>query len=162
MVKYHFKNAFEPVYHFVPAVATFKFRPDSVRHYSESVPVPAGPGVGDTNWAHKQGQQVSVFGGTQAEAGLAYPSNVLKAFATDTAQGHEAAFPPGLPEFFVRACSDPGDVWLDPFLGSGSTIVACHASERRGLGIELLPKYGAVICQRLEDLGLHPERIAHA
>jgi len=45
--------------------------------------------------------------------------------------------------------SDDGDAIADPFLGSGTTIVAAHKNNRRGLGIELLPKYCAVTLERM-------------
>jgi DNA modification methylase len=41
-------------------------------------------------------------------------------------------------------------VWIDPFLGSGTMIVAAHKEGRHGLGIEALEKYCAVICERVE------------
>lgn len=62
---------------------------------------------------------------------------------------HPAAFSVALPDFFIRAYSDVGDVWLDPFLGSGTTVVAAHNNKRRGLGSEKLPKYMGVILERL-------------
>lgn len=73
---------------------------------------------------------------------------------------HAAAFPVALPDFFIRAYSDTGDLWLDPFCGSGTTIVAAHNNDRCGYGIELLPKYAAVILERLQDMGLTPELVA--
>lgn len=75
---------------------------------------------------------------------------------------HVAVFPVALPDFFIRAYSDPGDVWLDPFAGSGTTLVAAHKNKRQGLGIELLPKYCAVVLERLQGLGLEPKRVGQA
>lgn len=49
-----------------------------------------------------------------------------------------------------------GDVY-DPFLGSGTTIVACEQTGRIGYGMEISPAYVAVILQRLKDIGLTPE-----
>lgn len=48
-----------------------------------------------------------------------------------------------------------GDVY-DPFLGSGTTIVACEQTCRVGYGMEISPAYVAVILQRLKDIGLTP------
>lgn len=45
----------------------------------------------------------------------------------------------------------------DPFLGSGTTLVACEQTGRLGRGLELEPKYCAVILQRLTDMGLTPK-----
>jgi DNA modification methylase len=44
----------------------------------------------------------------------------------------------------------------DPFLGSGTTLVACEQLGRSGRGIEIEPKYCAVILQRMTDMGLTP------
>ena len=49
-----------------------------------------------------------------------------------------------------------GDVY-DPFLGSGTTIVACEQLGRIGYGMEIEPKYVAVTLERLSQMGLEPE-----
>jgi DNA modification methylase len=169
MVKRRFKNGFEPVYQFALDASAFKFRPEAVRHPSESVPVPGGPGIGVTNWAGKQGNaprgptasdlqghQGWIFGGQEYAAGLAYPSNVLKAWTNQESLGHEAAFPPQLPGFFMEAYSDDGDIWVDQFMGSGSTVVAAEQTGRACYGLEIEPKYVAVTLERLAGMGLEP------
>lgn len=89
----------------------------------------------------------------------ARPGNVVKC-ATGTAGAKQAAqFPTRLPEFFIRAFSFLGDVVCDPFLGAATTIVAAHRNHRRGVGIELLPKYCALCLERLaEETGATPEK----
>lgn len=54
---------------------------------------------------------------------------------------HEAKFPIELPRRVIRLLTDPGDIVLDPFIGSGSTAVASIRESRRFLGIDLLPEY---------------------
>jgi site-specific DNA-methyltransferase (adenine-specific) len=54
---------------------------------------------------------------------------------------HEAKFPDELPRRLVRLLSDPGDVVLDPFVGSGTTACVAIEEGRRYLGFELLPRY---------------------
>jgi site-specific DNA-methyltransferase (adenine-specific) len=49
----------------------------------------------------------------------------------------------------IRAFTQPGDLVLDPFCGSGSTLVAANALGRRGLGIEIDPKHYGVASHRL-------------
>jgi DNA modification methylase len=54
---------------------------------------------------------------------------------------HEAKFPLELPRRLIRLLSEPGDLVLDPFVGSGTTAVAAIELGRRWLGFELLPRY---------------------
>ena len=44
-----------------------------------------------------------------------------------------------------------GDVVLDPFMGSGTTGVACHTLNRKFVGIEIHRKYFDIACQRIEQ-----------
>lgn len=67
-----------------------------------------------------------------------------------TSGEHPAEFPVGLPRWFILAFSDPGDRVLDPFCGSGSTLMACEETGRVGFGIELSPGYCDVICRRYQ------------
>lgn len=57
----------------------------------------------------------------------------------------------------LQNSSRHGDIILDVFLGSGTTIVACEQTGRVGYGMEISPAYVAVILQRLKDIGLEPE-----
>lgn len=74
--------------------------------------------------------------------------------------GHPAMFPPELPNAYIEAMSHTGDIILDPFLGSGTTIVACEQTGRIGYGMEISPEYCSVVLQRLKDNGLSPERVS--
>ena len=47
--------------------------------------------------------------------------------------------------------SEPGEIILDPFMGSGTTCVAAVAQGRRTIGIEIDPEYFAIACERVED-----------
>lgn len=47
--------------------------------------------------------------------------------------------------------SNAGEVVLDPFMGAGTTGVACVALGRRFIGIEIEPKYFDIACRRIED-----------
>ncbi|MFC5389232.1 DNA methyltransferase [Brevundimonas bullata] len=51
----------------------------------------------------------------------------------------------------IRDCSRRGDIVLDPFAGSGSTLLAAHRTGRRGCGVEIDPLYCDVIIRRLSE-----------
>lgn len=70
---------------------------------------------------------------------------------------HPTMKPVALVENAVLNHTDEGDIALDPFLGSGTTIVAAERQGRLGRGVELEPRYVAVVLQRLADMGLQPE-----
>lgn len=54
---------------------------------------------------------------------------------------HEAMFPLELPRRAIKLLTDPGDVVLDPFAGSGTTLQAAIELDRQPIGFELDPKY---------------------
>ncbi len=55
--------------------------------------------------------------------------------------GHPAPYPLGLPTFFINLLTRPGDVVLDPFIGSGTTAVAAKNLGRHWIGFDLVPQY---------------------
>lgn len=70
---------------------------------------------------------------------------------------HPAMFPVELPERCVKLHSDVDDLVLEPFCGSGTTIVACENLGRRCAAVEREARYVAVALQRYEDaFGLRP------
>lgn len=62
---------------------------------------------------------------------------------------HPTEKPPSLAAFFIRLHTQPGDLVLDPFCGSGSTGVAALKHNRDFLGIELNPEYCAMAERRI-------------
>jgi len=72
---------------------------------------------------------------------MAYPTNVLHLATECGNRSHSAAFPLALPQWFVRLFTGPGDLVLDPFLGSGTTARAAQSLGRAYLGIEIDPAY---------------------
>ena len=81
---------------------------------------------------------------------LAYPTNVLH-FSTECGyKNHPAAFPVALPDWFIRLFTDQGDVVLDPFAGSGTTLVAAQALSRHSIGIDTKAEYCDVMRERTQ------------
>ena len=141
-----FKNGWEPVLQF--SLARPKFRASMVAVRSDAVPVKSS--VAGANVSGPNGKYWNLS--SETTSGLAYPSNVVSAAGVAAHSGHTAAFPVGLPQFFIKAYSAPGDAALDPFMGSGSTLIAAHHEGRVGYGIELSPAYVDVICRRYQAL----------
>lgn len=54
---------------------------------------------------------------------------------------HEAKFPIELPRRLIKLLSGPGDLVIDPFAGSGTTLVAAIENRRHYIGFELVPQY---------------------
>lgn len=67
--------------------------------------------------------------------------------------GHPTPFPVELPRRCIKLFSFVGDTILDPFLGSGSTLLACLQTERKGIGIEIDKKYCELAKKRLLSEG---------
>ena len=61
--------------------------------------------------------------------------------------------PEAVLERIIRVSSNPGDLVLDPFAGSGTTLAAAKRLGRRYLGIELSSEYAERIRQRLVEIG---------
>ena len=64
---------------------------------------------------------------------------------------HPTTKPIELIERAIKNSSDPNNLVVDLFLGSGSTLIACEKTNRKCFGMELDPKYCDVIVQRWED-----------
>lgn len=67
---------------------------------------------------------------------------------------HFAVFPTKLPELCIRAGSKPGDIVLDPFMGSGTTAEVSVRLGRKWLGIELNEEYIKIIKERTSQTEL--------
>ena len=59
----------------------------------------------------------------------------------------------------ISHCSSHDDLVIDPFGGSGTTMVACEQLNRQCRMMEIEPKYCAVILQRMSDMGLTPRLV---
>jgi DNA modification methylase len=63
---------------------------------------------------------------------------------------HMAPFPKGLIEPLISMSTDPHDIIMDPFAGSGTVLEVAHACERRFIGIELSKVYWRDCCELLK------------
>lgn len=72
---------------------------------------------------------------------LVYPNNVLHMATECGNKQHSAVFPESLPEWFIKLFTQDGDVVLDPFVGSGTTLKVASRLHRNSIGIEIYDKY---------------------
>ena len=81
-----------------------------------------------------------------------YPTNVLHGATECGNRQHSAVFPYWLPEWFISLFTDPGDMVLDPFAGSGTALFAALNMGRNGLGIEINEPYFETLKEQLSPL----------
>lgn len=72
---------------------------------------------------------------------------------------HPAMFPEELVRRLIRIYTEEGDVVLDPFLGSGTTLLAARNLNRKGLGFEISDKYVRLSKKRLSQRLMVPEKV---
>ena len=68
-------------------------------------------------------------------------------------------FIPQIPNQLMRRFTKKGDVVLDTFLGSGTTLIECKRLGRNGIGIELLPKIAEMAKQRISQETLFDDEV---
>ena len=72
--------------------------------------------------------------------------------------GHPTQKPLGVMEWCLGFLPDAKTI-LDPFMGSGTTLVACQRMGRHGTGIELDPDYFDIACRRVDEAARQPDML---
>ncbi len=81
---------------------------------------------------------------------LVYPDNVLHLATECNNKNHSAAFPNVLPEWFIKLFTNEGDIVLDPFMGSGTTVVVARRMGRSSIGIDIVPEFVEMVKSKIE------------
>jgi site-specific DNA-methyltransferase (adenine-specific) len=84
----------------------------------------------------------------------AYPTNVLHLATECSNKNHSAAFPEELPEWFIKLFTKRGDVVLDPFMGSGTSVIVANRMGRDCIGIEVVKEYVELVRKELKETQL--------
>ncbi|WP_314300016.1 site-specific DNA-methyltransferase [Capnocytophaga sputigena] len=130
--------------------------------YQEEVMVPMGDwaksrlkNLSDTDKRRDNSKVGSGFGkkiSNWIDREKAYPTNVLHLATECNNKKHSAAFPEELPEWFIKLFTKEGDMVLDPFAGSGTTLFVAERMGRSAIGIEIMEDYYKMIKNQLEEL----------
>jgi len=73
--------------------------------------------------------------------------------------GHPSPFPVELPKRCIKLFSFVEDTVLDPFLGSGTTLIACLENKRTGIGVEINKNYCELSVKRLKEHGVFQKKL---
>ena len=152
--KYMFRvrDAWEHVYHFAKTT--------DLRVYQDAVLIPArwkyttaakntghrsANGSGLSTGPRRVRSNDSGFGATDESfvSDMVLPHNVIETTigSNKGSKRHPAVFPREIPEFFIKFCTVPGDIVLDPFAGSGTTLFVAYDMYRKVIGMEIVPEY---------------------
>jgi len=133
--------------------------------YQEEVMVPIGDwaktrlkNLSETDKIRDESKVGSGFGkniSNWLDRNKAYPTNVLHLATECYNKNHSAAFPEGLPEWFIKLFTKEGDIVLDPFMGSGTTNLVAKRMKRNSIGIEIAPEYYEMVRSRIEPVELY-------
>lgn len=84
----------------------------------------------------------------------AYPTNVVHLATECNNKNHSAAFPEELPEWFIKLFTKPKDTVLDPFMGSGTTLIVSNRMNRNSIGIDIVPEYCQMVKSQVNGVEL--------
>lgn len=143
-----------------------QFNKDRKFHmYQEEVMVPMGDWsksrlrkLSDTDKTRDNSKVGSGFGkniSNWLEREKAYPNNVLHLATECNNKNHSAAFPEELPEWFIRLFTKEDDTVLDPFMGSGTTLIVANRMKRNSIGIDIIPEYCEMVRKQLNAVELY-------
>jgi DNA modification methylase len=150
-----FTRSHAHILYFVNDPKRFTFNADEVRvpsarqtTYADRRANPKGR-VPDDTWMLRPQEDERFF---DSESDTWYVSRVCGTFKERT--GHPCQMPEGVLERIVRVASNPGELVLDPFAGSGTTLAVAKRLGRSYLGIELSPEYAEKVRQRLDAVSV--------
>jgi site-specific DNA-methyltransferase (adenine-specific)/site-specific DNA-methyltransferase (cytosine-N4-specific) len=129
--------------------------------YQEEVMVPMGDWaktrlkkLNDTDRKRDESRVGSGFGkniSNWVDRDKAYPTNVIHLATECNNKKHSAAFPEGLPEWFIKLFTKPGDIVLDPFMGSGTTNIVSKKMYRNSIGIDINDEYCKMVKKQITE-----------
>jgi site-specific DNA-methyltransferase (adenine-specific) len=148
--KRKFNRSHAHVFYYVADPKRFTFNADAVRvpsarqtTYADRRANPTGK-LPDDTWVLRPQEEERCF---RPETDTWYVARVCGTFKERT--GHPCQMPEAVLERIIRTSSNPGDLVLDPFAGSGTTLAVAKRLGRRYLGVELSADYAERARERL-------------
>jgi site-specific DNA-methyltransferase (adenine-specific) len=145
-----FSRSHAHILYYVMDPKQFTFNADEIRvasarqtTYADRRANPRGK-LPDDTWVLRPQEDERLF---PAESDTWYVSRVCGTFKERT--GHPCQMPEAVLERIIRVASNPGDLVIDPFAGSGTTLAVAQRLDRHWLGFELSEDYAARIRERL-------------
>jgi site-specific DNA-methyltransferase (adenine-specific) len=140
--------------HIAPAIESARFRYQNLVVWNKGV---AGLGTG----FRAQHELAMHFAkGTGRYFDLSFGNVITCPRMVSGEREHQTEKPVDLIESIARVVSPDGGTILDPFMGSGTTGVACAKLGRRFIGIEIEPRYFDIACRRIEEAYRQPRLFA--
>src|SRR5262245_4139228 len=153
-----FNRSHAHIFYYVNDARRFTFNADCVRvpsarqtTYADRRANPAGK-VPDDTWVLRPQEDERCF---RPDGDTWYGPRVCGTFKERT--GHPCQMPEAVLERIIRVSSNKGDLVLDPFAGSGTTLATARRLGRRYLGIELSEEYAEGIRRRLAQVSAAEE-----
>ena len=130
--------------------------------YQEEVMVPVGDwaktrlnNLSETDKTRDESKVESGFGKNVSNwvgREKVYPTNVIHMATECSNRNHSAAFPEDLPTWFIKLFTQPNDMVLDPFIGSGTTAVTAKHLKRNFVGIDINEEYCEFARKRVVEI----------
>jgi site-specific DNA-methyltransferase (adenine-specific)/modification methylase len=87
-------------------------------------------------------------------------NGMLKASERESQRVHPTQKPIAVMEWVINQATQPGQIVFDPFMGSGTTGIACVRTGRRFVGVEIDQTYFDIACRRISDALTRPDFFA--
>ncbi|PNE59573.1 DNA methylase [Paraburkholderia fungorum] len=165
------KTSLEQLYWLAPNEMPFADNRQVLVPYSESMKSMLSRG-GETRASRPSGHQIAE-GSFAVDNGGAIPGNLLTMSNTSSNDAyqrlcrekgvpiHPARFPAGMPEHFIKMCTEEGDTVFDPFSGSFQTGAVAERLGRKWIGTELHLEYLAGAALRFPHSTIHQPQLMH-
>jgi DNA modification methylase len=151
--KKKFNRSHAHIFYYVADPSRFTFNPEPVRvpsarmtTYADRRANPVGK-LPDDTWVLRPQESDAHF---QTDADTWYVPRVCGTFKERGE--HPCQMPEAVLERIIQVASNPGDLVLDPFAGSGTTLAAAKKLGRRCLGVELSDEYAEGVRRRLQRI----------